>query len=72
MLLLIIRSMPYNKQEAISSNLELLNSEEFNLAVSSEGVVNVVPEKKVCIVTNGKICAEFSTVESQQNKLEHS
>lgn len=64
--------MSYNEQETISSNLELLNSEEFNSAISSEGVVNVVPEKKVCIVTKGVICAELSTVESQQNKLEHS
>lgn len=59
--------MSYNKQERISSNLE-----PFNSAISSEGVVNVVLENEVCVVTKCKIFAEFSTVGSQQNKLEHS
>lgn len=64
--------MSYTKQETISSNLELLNSEPFNSAISSEGVVNMVPEKKVCIVTKREIFAKFSAVGGQQNKLEHS
>jgi len=59
--------MSYKKQETTSINLELLNS-----ATSSEGAVNVVPEKKVLIVTKCEVFAEFSTVGRQQNKLEHS
>lgn len=72
MVLLIIKIMSRNKQEKNSSNLELFNSELFNSVISSEGVVNVVSEKKVCIVIKCEIFAKFSTVRSQQNKLEHS
>lgn len=64
--------MSYTKEETISSNLELFNSEPFNSAISSEGVVNMAPEKKVCIVTKCEIFAKLSAVGGQQNKLEHS
>lgn len=56
-MLLFIRSMSYNKQETTSIILELLNS-----AISSEGVVNVVPEKKVLIVIKCETFAELSTI----------
>lgn len=49
--------MSYNKQETTSIILELLNS-----AISSEGVVNVVPEKKVLIVIKCETFAELSTI----------
>lgn len=48
--------MSYNKQETTSIDLELVNS-----AISS-GVVNIVPEKKVVILTKCEIFSEFSTV----------
>lgn len=59
--------MSYNKKETTSINLEFLNS-----ALSSEGVVDVVPERKVLSVTKCKVIAEFSMVGRQQNKLEYS
>lgn len=65
MVLLIIKIMSRNKQEKISSHLELFNSEVFNSVISSEGVENVISEKKVFIVTKCEIFAKFSTVRSQ-------